>query len=348
MPLPRGRCDRDSLVPRRVADLDFLSLDNPSSRQLIFYYCPDMNIQSSGIRVLYRHVEVLVRHGYPAAILHHDAPFTIPGMPKVPVRYLMSPETLSRGDIVVIPEGFTPIMDLAKDWPMRRIAIALNWRYIYHFLSEGVDWRAFNVERVLTNSPFTAEFVTWAMGLPVHVLHSAIDEELYYDSPIERPPQIAYIKRKEGNLQELKRALASRNPRFARDIRWVGLDGLSQEQYAAEIRRSSVFMNVSDAEGLPLSLLEAMRAGTIVAGYNSVGGQQELVGEGPMQNCVLAPTMDYVTLARRLEPLLEDILRGDMSRWLAIRGNATKLSWQYTKEAEAASIVGAWQEILGK
>jgi hypothetical protein len=105
-------------------------------------------------------------------------------------------------------------------------------------------------------------------------------------------------------------------------------------------------MNMSEAEGLPLPLLEAMRAGTLVAGYNSVGGQQELIGEGPMQNCVLAATLDYVTLARRLEPVPEDVLRGDMSRWSTIRENAMTLGRQYTKEAEEASIVGAWQEIL--
>jgi hypothetical protein len=40
---------------------------------LIFCYCPDLNIQSAGIRVLYRHVEVLNRHGFPAAILQHNA-----------------------------------------------------------------------------------------------------------------------------------------------------------------------------------------------------------------------------------------------------------------------------------
>jgi hypothetical protein len=95
------------------------------------------------------------------------------------------------------------------------------------------DWRALNVERVLTNSPFTAEFVPWAMGLPVHLVRSAIDEELCRDSATGRVAQVAYIKRKAGNLPELKRVLASRNPRFVSDIRWVGLDGLSQQQYAA-------------------------------------------------------------------------------------------------------------------
>ncbi len=259
----------------------------------------------------------------------------------------MLPDTFSRGDIAVIPEGFTLIMNMMKEWPMRRVAIALNWRYIYHFLADGVDWRSFDVERVLTNSPFTAEFVRWAMGLPVYLVRSAIDESLYYDSPSARSPQIAYIKRKEANLPELKRVLASRNPRFVQDICWVGLEGLSQAQYAAEIRRSSLFINMSDAEGLPLSLLEAMRAGTLVAGYNSVGGQQELIGEGAMQNCILAQNLDYVTLAKRLEPVLEDILGGNMSRWSDIRNNAMRLSWQYTEDAEAASIVGAWREILG-
>ena len=36
----------------------------------IFYFCPDLEVKSGGVRRLYRHVDILVRNGFSAAILH--------------------------------------------------------------------------------------------------------------------------------------------------------------------------------------------------------------------------------------------------------------------------------------
>jgi len=37
--------------------------------------------------------------------------------------------------------------------------------------------------------------------------------------------------------------LHSRNPEYLQRIHWLGLDGLSEEEYAREIRRSTVFIS---------------------------------------------------------------------------------------------------------
>ena len=72
---------------------------------MVFYFCPDINLQSSGIRLLYQHVAILNRHGYETAILHEDTGFCVAGMPSVPISYISAPNTLKKNDYSSYPPG---------------------------------------------------------------------------------------------------------------------------------------------------------------------------------------------------------------------------------------------------
>ena len=315
---------------------------------MIYYYCPDLAIRSSGIRLLYRHIAILNRQGIAASILHHGGNFQMPDVIGVPVRYLTAADTLSRGDVVVIPEGFPEIMNLLKEQPLRRIAIALNWSYIYRAESGYFDWRSFGIERVLVNSPFIGDFISWCMELPTHHFTTGIDPKLYFHEAAGKVRQVSYIERKKNHCDELKRVLWSRNPAFVNQVAWKGHDNLTEDAYAAEIRKSMLFLNLSPAEGLPFSMLEAMRSGALVVGYDGVGGQRELIGQGERQNCVLSGNCDYVTLAQRMEPLLADILAGGLAPWERVIRNGMDLSNEYTMEKEEGTVVAMWREILDR
>jgi len=313
---------------------------------MIYYFCPDLNIKSSGIRFLYRHVEILYRHGFDAAILHQGIGFHMPDMPLVPVHYLPAINRFDKEDFVVLPEGFPAVIQGFEGQPARRIAIALNWAYIYKSLGDYFDWRRFQIEQAMVNSPFIGDFVTWAMNLPTHLVVMGINHLLYFNHPPEKTAQESYIRRKGLYMDELRRVLHSRNPAFLEQIAWKAHHDLSEVEYAREIRRSRLFLNLSPAEGLPFSMLEAMRAGALVAGYDGVGGQRELIGKGDKQNRILAGNFDYVTRAQKLEPVLLDIIKGDMSRWEPIIRNSIELSQHYTLEREEESVLAAWQALL--
>jgi glycosyltransferase involved in cell wall biosynthesis len=313
----------------------------------LYYFCPESSYQSAGVRILYRHVEVLVRHGINAAILHVEPPFKAPDTPDVPIRHCNVPHTLNTDDLFVIPEPCTDFMQAVNSGPNRRFVIALNWDYIFNPLKRNSDWKSLGIERVLTHSPFIADLVIWSMGLPSHVFQWGIHPKLYFpQSP--KKLEVAFIDRKQTRADALKKILASRNPRFATDITWTALRDLTEIEYAAVIRRASIFLNLSPAEGLPCSLLEAMRCRTLVAGYNSVGGQDELIPTGPNQNAILVENLDYPTLARHLEPILLNLLKGDSTDYVSIIDNAFNTSLQYDWDAEEASILSLWQELLKK
>src|SRR5262249_5703848 len=147
-------------------------------------------------------------HGFKAAILHELPGFRAPDMPaSAPVVNAPLLQVLKQGDIVVIPEGAPPpMLNAIKSLPIRRIMIVLNWQYAYQSLGDRMDWRTFNVERIITHSPHIADFIGWAMRLEGHVFVWGIDEKLYYPAMDEKQPHIVYIKRKQGEIPELMRA----------------------------------------------------------------------------------------------------------------------------------------------
>jgi hypothetical protein len=313
---------------------------------VILYFCPAITTKSAGIRTLYRHVQILQKHGLPAAILHASSGFEMPDMPPVPTRFLDAPGTPAPGDVVVIPEPFINLMQNLRTFPVRRMVMALNWKFVYEILPDGLDWRTFGIERILTKSRFIGDYLTWAMGLSSHVFTWGIKREYYYFDPAQKRNEIVFLLRKQQTMLELKRTLFSRDPRFLKEITWYGLDNLPEAEYASHIRRASMFINLSHAEGFPGAMLEAMAAGTLVAGYHSVGGQRELIGAGDHQNCLLAPCLDYPALARLIEPFLQDMLAGQMSRWDPIIRSGLSTACAYSLEAEEASVVSLWRELL--
>jgi hypothetical protein len=321
------------------------SLKKASSKPRIYYCCPDTHESSAGIRRLYRHVSFLHAAGYPVCLLHSKNLFKRQDMPNIPVQYLdqIGPD---KDAIFVIPEGLPKIMYQLKDHPGRRFVIALSWHYIFSTLPDGIDWRHLNIEQVLAVSPVVGRMVSWSMDLPVHILDSSIDHQRYFHDPNLKQPQLSFILRKAVNIDRLKRMLSAKNPDYINKIKWVGLDGLSEDNYAAQIRQSSLFVTTSMAEGFPTSCLEAMAAGNIVSGYAAGGANDILVGAGPSQNCIQAPNGDYVSLAYGLEPVLRDLLLGKMGNWTPIVENAKKTASAMTMQHEQASLISFWNQIF--
>lgn len=311
-------------------------------RNNILYVCPDTALLSAGIRRLYRHVDQLNRYGFNAAILHFKSGFHRNDLPEVPVHF-MDRHTFGPDDIIVIPEGCPTIMKALKCMPGRRFAIALNWDYVFKDLPPATDWRCFNIERVLTVSPQIGKMISWSMGLPVHVLSSSIDQRHYYVDAKAKKAVVVYIKRKASHVDTLKRLLCARNPDYVEKIEWHALQGLSETAYSARIREAAIFLNLSEAEGYPTSCAEAMASGTLVAGYDSVGGRQLLIDRGPHQNCLTVPAGDYVSLAYALEPVLKALINGQWKNLRPVLANAQASIQSLTIENETKALISFWR-----
>lgn len=315
------------------------------AQHTIYYYCPDIHCPSAGSRRLHRHVYVLNKAGLPAFLLlekQGQYKLDIPGVPVAYLNRIGNDETA----IFVIPESKPGIMHRLKDHPGRRFAIAVSWCHVYSTLPDGLDWRHMNIERVLTVSPVIGRMIQWSMGLPVHQLASGIDHQLYYYKPEEKQKQITFINRKAEHVNKLQSLLAARNPDYIRKIKWVGLDNLSQQDYAAQIRRSALFLSTSMAEGFPASCLEAMAAGAIVTAYDGVGGKDILCSDGTNQNSILSSNGDYVSLAYCMAPLLDDLIDDEMDRWHPVIKRARQTALKFTADSEAVFLIDFWKPFV--
>jgi len=306
---------------------------------MILYHCPDVQMKCAGMTRLYHHVNILTKHGFDAAILHENKNFVLDDQPSVPIQY----GRIQEGDIVVIPESYPGIMHEIRHYPIRRFAIALSWSYLFETLPDHLDWRDFNIERAMVVSPFIGKLIKWSMNIPSHLIIAGLNNSLYYhESSSPKEPWISYIKRKGSLVPYLKRILNAKNSDYVNKIKWIPLENLSEKEYASMIRKSIIFLNVSTAEGLVSSCLKAMKCGTIVAGFDSIGGSDLLIGSGHNQNSILAQTGDYVSLAYKLEPLLNDMINSQVNAWEKIISNGMDTTNPFTMEAEEKSLIEFW------
>jgi glycosyltransferase involved in cell wall biosynthesis len=102
----------------------------------------------------------------------------------------------------------------------------------------------------------------------------------------------------------------------------VGL--LSVEEVQRTLLRSDVFLLVSDFEGLPISLLEAMSAGCVPVVYNIKSGVPDAIEDGA--SGILVPHGDISAMARTLVALHSDRRRLESISQAAVQRHAERFS----------------------
>lgn len=310
---------------------------------MINYFCPDQEIKSGGISQIYRHVEILNKHNLPAFILHSQSGFRRDDLADVPIKYLQEPNCLNPGDFLVIPEGFPGVMMKTENLPVHRYVFALSWSYILEGLQDK-NWEGLGIEKAISVSSFVSQVVEKTMGVPVHTIPFSIDSQVYY--PSQKKKQVTYFARKSDSIESLKKVLKFRNPRFINDIKWIGFNDLEEAEYAKEMRESSIYLALGTAEGANQSVFEAMNCRTLVSGYHGIGLQNIMIGEGEKRNSIIAENGDYISLAIKLEPILDDMLNDNFDKWNNVLDNGIEVAAPFTPEAEELSLLGFWSESL--
>lgn len=108
----------------------------------------------------------------------------------------------------------------------------------------------------------------------------------------------------------------------------------------AELARAAIFCLPSHAEGLPMSLLEAMASGCAVVA-SAVGGIPEALRDG--ENGLLVPPRDAQALAAALARLLAD----DSLRTRLGAGARTTVQQHYSTEAVCGRLAAIYNDLAG-
>lgn len=248
---------------------------------------------TGGHKMIVRHVEALTRMGFEAVAyvppgdpeprwFKHDAPIQTGG-------------ELRDTDILVIPEdafGFLKQFAFSKH---RKVVFCQN---TFRAASGGIgrltaEEIARYREFIACSNACAAWIGKYLPGSSVDMIPAFADERRF--KPLTKQRVIACTPR--------KRQLESRNVIFmfsrlfesSARWKWSLVQSAAEDEVAAAFGGAAVFLSLSRLEGLPITTLEAMACGCVVAGFTGIGGREYAtsangfwVEEDDCESCALA------------------------------------------------------------
>jgi GT2 family glycosyltransferase/glycosyltransferase involved in cell wall biosynthesis/Flp pilus assembly protein TadD len=313
------------------------------TRPRVYYLCPDDDAPSGGIRVIYRHVDVLNDAGVPAAVLHSAPGFRCTWFEHA-TRIEYAGQAALDGAVVAIPEIYGP--GIGGLFPgVRKVVFNQNAYNTFNGYAAGQEAAAYRhpeVEAALVVSEDSADYLRLAFpGLRVLRTVNRIDPALFAPAELRRR-RIAFMPRR--GARDAAQALAILGARGALDgVDVVALDGLGEQEVAAALHDTLIFLSLGTAEGCPTPPKEAMASGCLTVGYTGQGGREFML-----------PGVAYpieagavVELARTVEQLLAAHPGDPAPLPAAGRAAAELIRERHSPEHERESVLAAWRELLG-
>jgi len=253
----------------------------------VYVLSPENNQPSGGIKILYRHVDVLNRCGIDAAVLHQQPGFRCTWFENsTRVKYLPDIR-MNDADFLVIPEIYGPNIPVLGQMPnigrkVKKVIFNQNCRYT--FLGQTLDSiqtpdfsLAYNHREefigTIVVSEDSKQYLEYVFpDLPVWRIHNSINVDQFAFSA-DKKKQICFMPRKNADdaLQVIG-ILKLRGALKGFDV--VAIENKNEAGVAEILKESMFFLSFGYPEGCPLPPAEAMACGCIVTGYDGFGGRE--------------------------------------------------------------------------
>ncbi len=245
----------------------------------IIYLCPAENAPSGGIKVIYRHAELLHAMGAEAFVLHpFDLGFRCSWFDHAAPLLDTLALDASR-DFVVIPEIWAGIFGPQCQAQGVRYAIFVQNGYMTHPILPGHDHALMRAaycraDLVLTISSDTAAMIrlNYPDIDPSRLLPARYSVDARFDArprTAAKTRLITYMPRKMA--AHAARVVFALGQHLPPGWTLAPIHDVDEATCAAMLGRSSIFLAFSEFEGLPLPPLEAAVAGNLVIGYTGQG-----------------------------------------------------------------------------
>ncbi|MDI7860719.1 glycosyltransferase [Rhizobiaceae bacterium n13] len=326
-------------APVRVAASSELSND-----PTIYYLAPDYQKPSGGIRVMYRHVDLLNQAGMRAFVLHQKPRFRCNWFENDTRITDIQSTTVRRGDLLVVSELN---VDLLAKLPQGVRYVIFNQNSHLTWLRNGDSSSSAYMAGpdragVLTVSSHNQEVLRFAFpDCRIDRVHLSIDPQMFYPGTDARPRRIAYMPRRgREDAEQVLAILKARGALAGWEI--AALDGLPHHRIAGELRRTRIFLAFTGQEGFGLPAAEAMACGCYVVGNHGFGGAEFFHPE----YSTAVPTGDVLAFARAVQDVLAREA-GDAT-WCSERGKraSTAILSTYGEEQERRDVVQIFSEFL--
>jgi hypothetical protein len=340
----------------------------------IYFLTPDYTFPSGGVRVIYRHVDILNAHGIPAYVLHrkigHRCTWFQNNTPVVYVdsrfkrrisskvrkylkleqpheMHLLGAPSLKIGtaDILVLPEIDGPNMtQMAPSVPK----IILNQGCYLTFRSYSIEKEKLltpylhpEFRAVITNSEDGFNYLHYVFPkVKLGRFHPAIDPQLFKYSA-DKKRQVCFTTRKnEGIMRQVINILKFRNALNGFEL--IPFSGIPQQKVADIFRDSAIYLSFSTYEGFGLPPAEAMASGCLVIGFHGGGGREFFRPEF----CYPIEYGDVLGFAGIVEEVISTY-DTDPKRFANMAKAASDYILKtYTPQREEQDIINFWSDII--
>lgn len=276
---------RHSISPEdtRLSQRPPLAIPETSSQAMrILYYYPYYPRPAGGLKQIRLQAELLHQLGHEVYLVRDaesvDAPVTFDDnrfyhidVPQWKEPFSATAAKLSESDILILPE-----YDLKTTLPRcatTKARIVINNQNGFHALQHAPRDRNLirRIKLVIANSSYNCTVSRLAYQVPAervfYVPHWIIrDPFLPQHAPGfgAKKPGICFMPRKRGTLvHQIREKVQSLHP----TIPWVEIDNIPELEVARLMREYQMFFAAHHQEGCPLTALEAMACGSVVAGF---------------------------------------------------------------------------------
>ena len=315
----------------------------------IIYLCPADDLPCGGVKVIYRHAELLTALGVEAFVLHpFDTAFRCTWFSHA-TRFLDSLSLDPLVDFVIIPELWAGVFGPQCRQQNVRYAVFVQNGYLSHPIVPQISADLMEAvyrgaDLVLAISEDTARMV--------ELNYPGLDPDRMFRARYSVGERFlatalsTLVPRRGREITFMPRKMATHAVRVVFALRqhlppgWqiTPIQGVDEATCAALLFASSIFLAFSDLEGLPLPPLEAALAGNIVVGYTGQGAAEywdapnfREIHQGDIHGFVAAAAQ----AAREVEDLR--VTRADLAPGIE------RLTERFSPAAEVANL----REMLG-
>lgn len=284
-----------------------------STRRILFVSI-NYSEPAGGVRTIYRHVEILRRHGFQASVLHAGGPDEVYFDTTADIIRVADGIEFRPDDILVVSEDRKESLDFAGQVNLTKVVFLQNPFFMFEGLREGLTYGDLGITHHVAGGLWMGAVMAELIGVPeVPVIRYAVDPARFYPEAKQR--KIAFMPRKYPiGARFIQRAFKQRHPEYD-DVEWDEISGVPEAEAARRLRESAIFLSLSRMEGFGLPPVEAMSSGCLSVGFAGGAGKEYMteknglwVEQEDMMGCVhaLAEAVKVLDQPERLSAYLAE------------------------------------------
>lgn len=311
----------------------------------ILYISHDPVKPVGGVRVIYRHVEILRNAGFDAYVVHRTPGLRLDWFQSsAPILYA-GQFSVSTRDWIVIPEDHREALQAFASFPGNKVLFCQNHWYVFNGIESDQTWTDLGIGDVLVSSKPIRDFARRVMRVEPTLIPLSIDPAVFHGEQNARPLQVAVMPRKGGQHMRFIRGIIRQLEPSLSDVPWIEIQHCNEGQVATFLRQSTFFLSTGFHEGFGLPPVEAMACGAMVVGFTGGGGADYATAENGFwiadeDTIALAETLAGLLVAYRSNP--------DDPRWRRLQQAGFAAARSYSPDSEANALIGFWAHRIAR